>query len=78
MPRKNGSEKMQIISVHLPPKMIEMIDRLVHAGYFSNRSEFIRAAISEFLNKWAATIQPRNGAESAAPIEEDLGIVEAK
>ena len=79
-PKKKArfGEKLRIISVHLPPKMLEMIDRLVHAGYFSNRSEFIRAALSEFLNKWAAATQPRNGAEPATPIEEDLGILEAK
>ena len=55
MPRKNGNEKMVIISVHVPPRMLEMLDRLVEAGYYANRSEAIRAALSEFLAKWAPT-----------------------
>ena len=78
MPRKNSLEKMQIISVHLPPKMIEMIDRIVSTGFFSNRSEFIRAALSEFLNKW---YNPQNGQQQQKQnevVEEDLGILEAK
>ena len=65
MPRKVGNEKMVIISVHVPPRMLEMIDRLVDAGYYANRSEAIRAALSEFLAKW--TIQPKEERREEEP-----------
>lgn len=50
--QKRKEEKMVIISVHVTPKMLEVMDNLVKQGYYANRSELIRAAISEFLTRW--------------------------
>ncbi|MHC1627271.1 MAG: ribbon-helix-helix domain-containing protein [Candidatus Nezhaarchaeales archaeon] len=43
-------DKLVIVSVHIPRKMLEHIDKIVVAGYFSNRSEFIRATIANYLS----------------------------
>ena len=76
MPKKNGNEKMIIISVHVPPRMLEMLDRLVEAGYYANRSEAIRAALSEFLAKWSPATQRRE--EPRAEEEVEAQFVDAR
>jgi len=51
MVRKKG-DKMILISVHVPEKMLEELDELVKSGIFPNRSEAIRAALREVLLYW--------------------------
>ena len=51
MPRNKGQEKMSLISVHVPKRMLEELDELVRRGIYPNRSEAIRAAIRELLYK---------------------------
>jgi len=44
MPAKNG-EKMVLISVHVPKRILEAVDGLVKEGILPNRSEAIRMAL---------------------------------
>ena len=45
----NKSERMIMISVHIPRWMLEKLDELVRRGKFPNRSEAIRVAIRDLL-----------------------------
>jgi len=49
--RKELKPRLVIISVHIPRKMLEYIDRLVEEGYYPSRSELIRIAIRELLQR---------------------------
>jgi len=51
MPRSKSQDKMSLISVHVPKKMLEELDELVRRGIFPNRSEAIRAALRDLLYK---------------------------
>jgi Arc/MetJ-type ribon-helix-helix transcriptional regulator len=42
---------MRIVTVKLPEQILEEIDRLVDEGRYANRSDFIRMAVREMLNK---------------------------
>ena len=46
--RKKG-ERMVLITVHLPKKYLEKLNRYVQMGYFPNVSEAIRQAIFRML-----------------------------
>ena len=39
------------MSVKVPTEIIIIIDKLVNAGLFTSRSEFVRCAMSDFLIK---------------------------
>ena len=46
MPKKpQGGEKMVIVSLHVTPKQLQLLDRLVMLGLYANRSDAIRAGI---------------------------------
>ena len=50
MPRKaQGNGKMVIISTHVTPQQLQMLDKLVELGLYPNRSEAIRMAISKLI-----------------------------
>lgn len=49
MPRKRSPEKMALISVHVPAKILEEVDQLVRSGMFPSRSEAVRAALRELV-----------------------------
>jgi antitoxin ParD1/3/4 len=51
MPRTKSEEKMILLSFHLPKKMLEDLDELVKGGAFPSRSEAIRVAIRDLINK---------------------------
>lgn len=59
MPRNKGQDKMSLISVHVPKRMLEELDELVRRGIYPNRSEAIRAAIRELLYKESLTASVR-------------------
>jgi Arc/MetJ-type ribon-helix-helix transcriptional regulator len=42
---------MNAIPTKLTPKLILEIDKIVNEGWFANRSEFIREAVRELVNK---------------------------
>jgi antitoxin ParD1/3/4 len=42
-------EKMVLISFHLPPYYVDVLDNLVKKGVYPNRSEAIRDAIRQLL-----------------------------
>lgn len=59
MPKNKGQEKMALISVHVPKRMLEELDELVRKGIYPNRSEAIRAAIRELLYKESLKPTPK-------------------
>ncbi len=52
---------METVSTKLPPRLIEGVDRLVNDGEFGSRSEFVRQAVREALERRPAT-GPKDGA----------------
>ena len=51
MPRTKSEEKMVLISVHIPRRMLEELDELAKSGLFPSRSEAIRVAVRDLLIK---------------------------
>jgi Arc/MetJ-type ribon-helix-helix transcriptional regulator len=51
MPRTKSEEKMILLSFHLQKKMLDDLDELVRSGAFSSRSEAIRVAIRDLINR---------------------------
>lgn len=49
---EKARERMVLISFHVPQTYVELIDEFVKLGYFPNRSEAIRTALKEFLEKF--------------------------
>jgi len=43
--------RMKILTVKVPVKIIEIIDRLVEAGLYGSRSEFVREALRALVNR---------------------------
>ncbi|ABP50001.1 ribbon-helix-helix domain-containing protein [Pyrobaculum arsenaticum] len=70
MPRSKNQDKMSLISVHVPKKMLEELDELVRRGIFPNRSEAIRAALRDLLYKEVFKTKPPKEEKK----EEDLPI----
>jgi len=52
MPKPISNEKMMLISVHIPKRMLEELDEIVRRGYFPSRSEAIRVAIRDLIDKY--------------------------
>ncbi|MFB6490632.1 MAG: ribbon-helix-helix domain-containing protein [Thermoproteus sp. AZ2] len=71
MPRNKGQDKMALISVHVPKRMLEELDDLVRRGIYPNRSEAIRAAIRELLYKESLKAAVKPQAASEAEEEEE-------
>ena len=46
-----GKEKLVLISVHIPKKLLEELEDLVVKGYFPSRSEAIRTAIQRLVTE---------------------------
>jgi Arc/MetJ-type ribon-helix-helix transcriptional regulator len=74
MPRNKGQEKMSLISVHVPKRMLEELDELVRKGIYPNRSEAIRAAIRELLYKESLKPAARQ-AEEVVESEEEIEVL---
>jgi len=55
MPRRKGTNTMELISVHIQKQTLEEIDELVKQGVFPSRSEAIRYAIRKLLAKEGVT-----------------------
>jgi Arc/MetJ-type ribon-helix-helix transcriptional regulator len=55
MPRRKGTNAMELISVHIQRQALEEIDELVKQGIFPSRSEAIRYAIRKLLAKEGVT-----------------------
>ncbi len=51
---------MKITSIQIPEEVLERINDLVRMGIYSNRSEFIRAAILNQLREDMLYMQDRN------------------
>ncbi len=49
--REQRNSKMRLVSVQVPEKYVDDIDRLVVDGSFPNRSEAIRYAVRELLKR---------------------------
>ncbi|GAB4311913.1 MAG: hypothetical protein Kow0069_12400 [Promethearchaeota archaeon] len=46
-----SDRKLQNVTINIPEAYCDAIERLIKAGLFSSRSEAIREAIKEFLEK---------------------------
>ncbi len=55
MPRRKGTNTMELISVHIQKQALEEIDEMVKQGMFPSRSEAIRYAIRKLLAKEGVT-----------------------
>ena len=55
MPRRKGTNTMELVSVHIQKQALEEIDELVKQGVFPSRSEAIRYAIRKLLAKEGVT-----------------------
>ena len=44
-----GGDVMKIVTVKMPPALVELIDEYVKKGRFSSRSDFIREAIRFYI-----------------------------
>lgn len=40
---------MKMITLYLPEKYLELLDEIIDAGHFPNRSEAIRSAVRDLL-----------------------------
>jgi len=52
MVRTKTRSKMILITVHLTEQQIKMLDYLVEKRLFPNRSEAIRVAVRELINRY--------------------------
>jgi Arc/MetJ-type ribon-helix-helix transcriptional regulator len=57
--KKEKREKMVLISLHVPKYYVEVIDDLVRQGVYPSRSEAIRDAIRQLLERYFYEAQPQ-------------------
>jgi Arc/MetJ-type ribon-helix-helix transcriptional regulator len=50
--KKEKREKMILISVHIPSALLQIVDDLVRQGVYPSRSEAIRDAIRQLLERY--------------------------
>ena len=43
---------MRLISIKIPPSLLEEVDNLVKQGLFPSRSEAVRAAVRDLVREW--------------------------
>jgi len=48
---RKARQDLLVVSFRIPRRMLEMVDSLVAEGYYVDRSEVIRQAILNFLEK---------------------------
>ncbi len=60
MTRKRTGKKMTLITVHLTDQQIAALDKLVQLHLFPNRSEAIRTAIRELIDKYEISRDTRS------------------
>ena len=58
MPKSINKEKMVLISVHIPKKLLEELDELVMQGYLPSRSEAIRIAVRDLIMRTKNEAKP--------------------
>ena len=54
---------MKYISILLPERVVEDIEKLVKEGYFMNRSDFVRTAIRLLIEKYIDELPDNLGDE---------------
>jgi Arc/MetJ-type ribon-helix-helix transcriptional regulator len=57
--KKEKREKMILISVHIPSALLQIVDNLVKQGVYPSRSEAIRDAIRQLLERYFYEAQPQ-------------------
>ena len=53
--------KMRLITVHLPAHLVEGVEQLVEIGRYPSRSEAIRVAVRDLLNRELYSRSRREG-----------------
>jgi len=56
-------EKMELVSLHIPTAQLKAIDDLVRRGDYPNRSEAIRDAIRQLLDRYRDILIPTDEAQ---------------
>lgn len=49
-------KRMELLTIHMPKKYIEILDAMVERGLYPNRSEAIRMATSIFIKQNVETL----------------------
>jgi Arc/MetJ-type ribon-helix-helix transcriptional regulator len=49
--KKSNRQNMRLVSIHLPPVVVDLIDVLVERGIYTNRSSAIRAIVTLYAPK---------------------------
>ncbi len=75
MPRTKSKDKMELISVHIPKKMLDELERLVEMGKYPNRSEAIRDAIRRLIDQNADSLREDKKARGSDTDTEEGQIV---
>ena len=60
---KEKREKMELVSLHIPTAQLKALDGLVTRGAYPNRSEAIRDAIRQLLERYRDLLVPTNEAQ---------------
>jgi hypothetical protein len=60
---KEKREKMELVSLHIPTAQLKALDGLVTRGAYPNRSEAIRDAIRQLLDRYRDLLVPTNEAQ---------------
>jgi len=55
--KKKKKEPMELVSVHLPLRMLDALDEMVRRGMYPNRSEAIRDALAKLLMNYKDVLQ---------------------
>lgn len=55
--RKRKGERMIVVTFHIPENQLEMLDNLVRKRGYTSRSEAVRIALREFLDKYVKQYQ---------------------
>ncbi|HDJ89425.1 MAG TPA: ribbon-helix-helix protein, CopG family [Thermoprotei archaeon] len=61
MGKTKTGKRMNLITVHIPEQQLKGLDMLVNARIFPSRSEAIRAAIRDLIDKYSSFIQNKYG-----------------
>jgi len=57
-PPREKREKMELVSLHIPTAQLKALDGLVTRGAYPNRSEAIRDAIRQLLERYRDMLVP--------------------
>jgi len=60
--------RLKLISLKLPEEMLDTIDEIVKTGKYASRSEFIRTAIREKIERELGEVGPKQKGVTNSPV----------